>query len=221
MHSIILCTWYNNHHHQTKRPAHPKAGFAGLYLVLPSVNGSQTTYFNSFSSRKRASSTLQHTYHLPAYFSAGSRRYPLSICLFYSGNIIREHLRFAKKNLSVLQIFFIIKRDRTFESKDNNTFPGNSANVCVKTFYSLSGQAHYYLLQERPSFFEQLDPDSLDQPAPFRLVSRTGKLLFRRGQDPLESNNHHVANDMRPGLFGPAAHVFFLKLDQGFANVSL
>jgi len=45
---------------------------AGLYLVPPSIEGPRTTYFNSFSGKKKTGNSFRYIRYLPAYSPAGS-----------------------------------------------------------------------------------------------------------------------------------------------------
>jgi hypothetical protein len=59
-----------------KKASTPETGLAGLYLVLPSIEGPRTTYFNSFSGKKKTGNSLADNCCLPAYSPAGSPALP-------------------------------------------------------------------------------------------------------------------------------------------------
>jgi hypothetical protein len=58
-----------------RKPA-PNHVAAGLYLVPPSIEGPRTTYFNSFSGKKKTGNSLADNCCLPAYSPAGSPKLP-------------------------------------------------------------------------------------------------------------------------------------------------
>jgi hypothetical protein len=128
----------------------------------------------------------------------------------------------VKKNPYAIRLSLSVgKYDRTLNGEDNNTFSAYRADVRVKALYSFSGQVRYYFFEKGPGFFDQLRPDPLDKRTPRGITACLGEALLCWSQNALQANDYHVANNIGLRFLRPPAHIFFLKLDQGFTDLSL
>jgi len=72
--------------------------------------------------------------------------------------------------------------------------------------------------EHRPRRFDELRADLFEQIPPFLRLQRFHQMLLGGGQHALQSDNQHIADQVRADILGPATHELLLKLRHPLAD---
>src|SRR5271165_3530822 len=104
------------------------------------------------------------------------------------------------------------------QSEEHDLLASHGADVMVQAAHFDAGNLLDHRLHERPSGFEQMGPDLLEQVPPLLGRKRLDQMLFGGCQDALEPHYDQIIDQVRADILGPAAHVLQLEATHALAD---